>query len=86
LTSREAQHNVKRVDQITLRIQRDDENGWLVASWDAPDGAGGITTQGQDVSDLQQQVTEAVATYFDEGTAPRRIRLHFVSNPVLVQA
>jgi hypothetical protein len=26
--------------------------------------------------DLQQQVSEAVATHFDEGQAPRRIRLH----------
>jgi hypothetical protein len=74
------------VDEITLQIQRDDESGWLIASWDAPDSAGGITTQGQDLSDLQQQVTEAVAAYFDEGAAPRRIRLHFVSDPVLVQA
>ena len=74
---------MKRVDEITLQIQRDDESGWLVASWDAPAGAGGITTQGQDLSDLQQQVTEAVAAYFDEGAAPRRIRLHFVSDPVL---
>ena len=77
---------MERVDEITLQIQRDDESGWLVASWDAPDGAGGITTQGQDLSDLQRQVTEAVAAYFDEGVAPRRIRLHFVSDPVLVQA
>jgi hypothetical protein len=74
------------VDEITLQIQRDDKSGWLIASWDAPDGPGGITTQGQDLSDLQQQVTEAVAAYFDEGAAPRRIRLHFVSDPVLVQA
>ena len=57
-----------------------------MASWDAPDGSGGLTTQGRDLRDLQQQVTEAVAAHFDEGTAPRRIRLHFVSDPVLVQA
>lgn len=74
------------VEEITLQIQRDEESGWLVASWDAPDGVGGITTQGQDLRDLQQQVTEAVAAYFEEGAAPRRIRFHFVSDPVLVQA
>ncbi len=77
---------MKRVDEITLQIQRDEDSGWLVASWDAPDGAGGITTQGQDLRDLQEQVTEAVAAYFDEGAVPKRIRLHFVSDPVLVQA
>ena len=75
------------MEEITLQIQRDDESGWLVASWDAPGWwGGGITTQGQDLRDLQQQVTEAVAAYFEEGAAPRRIRFHFVSDPVLVQA
>jgi len=86
LTSQRPRHNLKRVHEITLQIQRDDESGWLVASWDAPDGMGGITTQGQDLRDLQQQVTEAVAAYFEEGAAPKRIRFHFVSDPVLVQA
>jgi predicted RNase H-like HicB family nuclease len=59
------------VDEITLQVERDEDSGWLVASWDAPNGAGGITTQGQDLRDLQQQVTEAVAAYFDEGAVPR---------------
>jgi hypothetical protein len=57
-----------------------------VAWWDDSDGAGGITTQGNDLRDLQQQVTEAVAVHFDGSAAPRRIRIHFVSDPVLVQA
>ena len=47
---------------------------------------GGITTQGQDLRDLQQQITESVAVHFEDGTAPRRIRIHFVSDPILVQA
>jgi hypothetical protein len=55
LTPLRAGHNLKRVDEITLQLQRDDESGWLVAA------------------------------YFDDGTAPRRIRSHFVSDPVLVQ-
>jgi len=42
------------VDEITLQVERDEDSGWLVASWDAPNGAGGITTQGQDLRDLQQ--------------------------------
>jgi hypothetical protein len=73
------------VEEITLQVERDEETGWLVASWDAPKGMGGISTQGEDLRDLQQQVTEAVAAYFDEGSGPRRIRLHFVSDPILVQ-
>jgi hypothetical protein len=35
---------------------------------------------------LQQQITEAVGVHFEEGCAPRRIRIHFVSDPILVQA
>ena len=74
------------MEEITLQVQRDEESGWLVAWWDDPEGAGGITTQGRDLSDLQSQITEAVSVHFDEGTAPRRICLHFVSDPILVQA
>jgi len=40
----------------------------------------------QDLRDLQQQITEAVSVHFDEGAGPRRIRIHFVSDPILVQA
>jgi predicted RNase H-like HicB family nuclease len=71
------------VEELTLLVSRDEDSGWLVASWDAP-GGGGITTQGQDLRDLQDQVVEAVAAYFDNGQAPRRIRLHFVADPILV--
>ena len=76
----------KAMEEITLQVQRDEQSGWLVAWWDDPDGSGGITTQGQDLRDLQQQITDAVAVHFDEGAAPRRIRVHFVSDPILVQA
>ena len=73
------------LDEITLQVERDNDSGWLVASWDAPDGKGGITTQGEDLRDLQQQVTDAVAAFFDEGKVPTRIRLHFVNDPILVR-
>ncbi len=73
------------MEEITLQVQLDEQSGWLVAWWDDPAG-GGITTQGQDLSDLQHQITEAVAVHFDDGAAPRRIRIHFVSDPILVQA
>ena len=55
------------MEEITLQVQRDEQSGWLVAWWDDPSGAGGITTQGQDLRDLQQQITEAVAVHFDRG-------------------
>lgn len=85
LTDVRCEARVRVMEEITLQIQHDEESGWLVASWDSTNGSGGITTQGQDLRDLQHQVTEAVAAYFDEGAAPRRMRLHFVSDPILVQ-
>jgi predicted RNase H-like HicB family nuclease len=74
------------MEEITLQVQRDEESGWLTAWWDDPAGAGGITTQGQDLRDLQEQIKEAAAVHFDEGAAPRRIRIHFVSDPIVIPA
>ena len=51
--------------EITFQVQRDEQSGWLVASWDDSVGAGGITTQGQDLRDPQQQITEAAAVHFE---------------------
>lgn len=73
------------MEEITLQVQTDEQSGQLVAWWDDPEGSGGITTQGKDLRDLQQQITDAVSVHFDEGEAPRRIRVHFVSDPILVQ-
>jgi hypothetical protein len=74
------------MDEIAFQVQRDEESGFLVASWDGPHGSGGITTQGEDLRDLQQQVMEAVSVHFDGEEAPRRIRLHFVNDAILVPA
>ena len=60
--------------EITLRVERD-ESGWLVASWDAPDSQGGITTQGRDLRELQDNVKEAVLCHFEPGDGPSAIRL-----------
>jgi len=74
------------MNEIVFNVERDEESSILVASWDEPDGKGGITTQGKDLSELQAMVREAVLCHFDEGKAPERIRLHFVSDPVLATA
>ncbi len=73
------------MDEITFEVRVSDDSGWLIATWDAPQGAGGITTQGRDPRELQDQVRDAIQCHFDPGEAPRRVRLHFVSDPVLVQ-
>ena len=76
----------KRTGEITFTVERDEENGGFTASWDAPRGQGGITTQGKDLRELEQNVREAVTCHFENGKLPGRIRLHFVNDPVLVPA
>ena len=62
------------MDEITFQVLRDDDSGMLVASWDAPAGFGGISTQGRDLSDLQVQIIEAVTVHFDD-KPPQSIRV-----------
>ena len=71
------------VSEITFNVERCAESGMLTASWDEPTGGGGITTQGQDLTELQEMVKDAVLCHFEEGKASERIRFHFVDDPVL---
>jgi hypothetical protein len=71
------------VTEIIFNVERCEESGMLIASWDAPNGKGGITTQGQDLTELQEMVKDAVLCHFDEGAAPEEVRLHFVNDPVV---
>jgi predicted RNase H-like HicB family nuclease len=63
-------------------IERDDEAGVFVASWDDPAG-GGITTQAKDLRELASAIEEAVRCHFAGRTPPREVALHFADNPVL---
>lgn len=72
------------VKEITFTVERDEDSGWLVASWDAPEG-GGITTQGRDLQELQQQLREAVRCHFG-AEVPAQLRLHFTHDPLLAVA
>ena len=72
------------VNEIIFQVETCADSGVLVAHWDEPDGSGGITTQGKDLRELQEQVTDAVRCHFDEGQAPQKVRLHFVQDPVLI--
>ncbi len=42
-----------------------------------------IHTQAENVPDLHTRVREAVHCHFDEGQAPKLIRLHFVHDEVI---
>jgi hypothetical protein len=73
------------VDEIVFQVEVDEQSGALVASWDDASDQGGITTQGKDLRELQEQVTDAVRCHFDSGSIPRKIRFHFIGDPVLVE-
>lgn len=77
--------NVEKVEEIVFQVEVDEDSGTLIASWDQPSDKGGITTQGKDLRELQEQVTDAVRCHFDPGATPRKIRLHFSADPVLVE-
>ena len=62
------------MDEIIFQIETCEESGFLVASWDAPEG-GGITTQGKDLRDLQEQVADAVRCHFDLPDIPKKVSL-----------
>ncbi len=42
-----------------------------------------IVTEAEDLTELHGQVRDAVRCHFDEGQAPRIIRLHFVREEVI---
>lgn len=63
------------MDEITLKVERDEKNGWLVACWNDPVGKGGITTQGKNLRELQDMVKEAVQCPFGEKDLPKIIRI-----------
>ncbi len=73
------------MSEITFNVEQCDATGSLVASWDQPAG-GGITTQGKDLRELQEMVREAVSCHFDQGRAPLKIRLHFLTDALLATA
>ena len=62
-----------------------EETGGFVARWDDP-SRGGICTQGESIADLESMVRDVVEGYFADRGKPRRIRLHFVADPLLVLA
>jgi hypothetical protein len=61
--------------EITCNVEQCEESGCLLAFWDDP-ARGGITTQGNDLKELQEMVRDAVSCHFESRTAPQKIRLH----------
>ena len=74
--------------EITFVVERDEDSSLLVASWDDPSGRGGITTQGEDLRELQDMVKDAATGYFRAAgvPVPNRVKLLFVADPELALA
>ncbi len=79
---------MKPLPEITFTVERDEDSSLFVATWDDPSGHGGITTQGEDLRELQDMVKDAATGYFRAAgvPVPSRVRLHFVADPELALA
>ena len=64
-----------------IEFQVAQDGDFLSASWNAPFGGGGITTEAKSLSELVQAIREAVLCHFDDGEVPTKAALHFVTNP-----
>ena len=53
-----------------------------MARWDDV-AAGGITTQGDTIAELEGMVRDAVIGYFHDRETIPRVRLHFIEDPEL---
>ena len=74
------------MQEITFQIDHCEETGGYVGRWDEASGAGGITTQGETLEELQAMIADAVEGYFEPARRPAQVRLHFVADPILALA
>jgi hypothetical protein len=74
------------MDTITFTVKPCEDSGGYVAVWDAPGETGGITTQGDTLTDLQEMIADAVSGWFADKGAMPRVKLHFEQDPELVVA
>jgi hypothetical protein len=73
LTPREIQ-----VSEIIFVVEQAPEGGYT-----ACDLGESIVTQAESVAELHDRVRDAAHCHFDEGKAPKMIRLHFVRDEVI---
>lgn len=66
------------MSEIIFVVEQAPEGGFSARALDAS-----IFTQAETIDDLHARVRDAVRCHFDEGSAPRMIRLHFVRDEVI---
>jgi predicted RNase H-like HicB family nuclease len=60
---------------IVFNVTACPETGGYVARWDDKPGRGGITTQGETLSELEEMIADAVAGYLDPPRRPQKVKL-----------
>ena len=66
------------MSEIIFIVEQAPEGGFSARALDAS-----IFTQAETIQDLHARVRDAVRCHFDDGNAPRMIRLHFVRDEVI---
>lgn len=66
------------MNEIMFVVEEAPEGGWTARALGES-----IFTEADDIEGLHQQVRDAVHCHFDEGNAPKLIRLHFTREEVL---
>jgi predicted RNase H-like HicB family nuclease len=69
--------------EVVFNVTACHKTGGYVAQWNDIPGHGGITTEGETLSELEEMIADAVAGYFELSDRPQKVKLHFVEDPVL---
>jgi len=60
---------------IVFNVTACPETGGYIARWDDKPGRGGITTQGETLSELEEMIADAVAGYFSAPHCLQKVKL-----------
>ena len=64
--------------ELTFFVERAPEGGWTARAMAIP-----IFTEADTMDGLREMIRDAVHCHFDEGEAPRLVRLHIVEEELL---
>jgi len=66
------------MNEIIFLVESDVEGGYTARALGES-----IFTEGDDLDELRSNIRDAVGCHFDEGSKPKMIRMHFVSEEVM---
>jgi hypothetical protein len=66
------------MSEVIFLVEEADEGGFTARALGAS-----LFTQAETLPELHERVRDAVRCHFDDGTAPKVIRLHFVRDEVI---